>query len=180
MALALVYTVGHSTRTLDEFLALLGEGGVLTLVDVRRFPGSQRHPHFAGPALAEALRRAGMAYLHERDLGGRRTPRRDSPNTAWRVQGFRGYADHMASAPFRAALDRLIATAERSATGIMCAEALPWRCHRRLIADALVVRGVRVCHLIAAGRMEEHRLDPAARVLDGGQVIYPAREARPR
>lgn len=175
--MALVYTVGHSTRTLEELLALLGERGVLTLVDVRRFPGSRRQPHFAGPALAEALRNAGVAYVHERDLGGRRTPRPGSPNTAWRVKGFRGYADHMATAPFRAALDRLIATAERSTSAIMCAEALPWRCHRRLIADALVVRGVRVCHLISAGRMAEHRLDPAARVLEGGQVIYPAPEA---
>lgn len=172
--MALVYTIGHSTRSLEEFLALLQQHGIRRLVDVRRFPTSRRHPHFVREALAEALRLAGIRYVHELDLGGRRGARRDSPNTAWRAKGFQAYADHMDTPGFQAALERVIASAERRATAVMCAEITPWRCHRQLLADALVARGHRVLHVVTAERIEEHRLHPAARVLEPRRLIYPA------
>jgi len=171
---ALVFTIGHSTRSLEEFLGLLQRHGIRRLVDVRRFPTSRRHPHFVREALAEALRAAGVEYRHEIDMGGRRNARSESPNTAWRAKGFQGYADHMDTVAFRAALGRVIASAEERATAVMCAEITPWRCHRQLIADALVARGLRVLHVVTPQRVEEHRLNPAARVLEGGRIIYPA------
>lgn len=168
MALSL-YTIGHSTRGIDELLALLGEHGVETLVDVRRFPGSRRHPQFSREAFAASLAAAGIDYVHEPDLGGRRQPRPDSPNTAWRVAAFRGYADHMTSAEFGAAFERLLERAARSRSVILCAEAVPWRCHRRLIADAAVAAGVEVTHILGQGRAERHLLDAnAALVADPG------------
>jgi uncharacterized protein (DUF488 family) len=168
-----LFTVGHSTRALDDFLALLAEQGVRLLVDVRRFPSSRRHPHFSGPALAAALQAKGIAYRHEPDLGGRRAPRPDSVNLGWRNEGFRGYADHMADPAFGAALARL--RAEPGPVAVMCAEAVPWRCHRQLIADALVARGIDVRHILGPGRAEEHRLTPGARIEPGGGVAYPGR-----
>ncbi|HXO18623.1 MAG TPA: DUF488 domain-containing protein [Thermoanaerobaculia bacterium] len=167
-----VYTVGHSTRAAAELLSLLRENGVELLTDVRRFPGSRRYPQFSRQALAAALEAEGIAYLHAPDLGGRRPPRPDSPNTAWRVAAFRGYADYMDTAEFRAALERLIADAARRTTAILCAEAVPWRCHRRLIADALVAQGVEVRHILGPGRLDLHVLNPAARVLAGGRLLY--------
>jgi uncharacterized protein (DUF488 family) len=161
-------TAGHSTRAVDELLALLAEHRIETLVDVRRFPGSRRHPQFSRDALAASLAAAGIDYRHEADLGGRRAARPDSPHTAWRVEAFRGYADHMDSPLFLAALDRLLALAARSRTVILCAEAVPWRCHRRLISDAATVRGVEVCHILAPGRAEIHHLDANARVVAAG------------
>jgi uncharacterized protein (DUF488 family) len=172
-----VLTIGHSTRAIEELLLLLTEFRVTTLVDVRRFPASRRHPHFNGPALAHALRETGIAYSHEVDMGGRREPVPDSGNTAWRVSGFRGYADHMATAAFRAALDRLQQLAAGAAAGppaILCAEAVPWQCHRQMIADALVARGVRVRHILGAGQSEEHVMNPNAVVGADGVVMYPA------
>jgi uncharacterized protein (DUF488 family) len=166
-----VFTVGHSTRTLAELRALLAEHGIRLLVDVRRFPASRRHPHFSGPSLAEALRAAGVGYRHEPDLGGRRSPVPGSRNLGWRNEGFRGYADHMATAPFREALARV--AAEPGPVAVMCAEAVPWRCHRQLIADALLAQGDRVRHILAEGRAEEHRLTPDARIEPGGRVVYP-------
>ena len=134
-----VFTIGHSTRSADELLGLLRENGIRLPVDVRRFPGLWLHPHFgSGAELAGSLREAGIEYRHEPDLGGRRDPRPDLPNTAWRNASFRAYADHMDSPEFRAALGRLLADAEARATTVMCAEAVPWRCHRNLIADALI------------------------------------------
>jgi uncharacterized protein (DUF488 family) len=173
-----ISTIGHSTRTAEELLDLLGEHGVALLVDVRRFPGSRRHPQFGRDALEAALAGRGIAYRHEPDLGGRRAALPDSPNNAWRVEAFRGYADHMATPAFERALERLIALgsalgAERS-VAILCAEAVPWRCHRRLIADALTARGVEVRHILAPGRSEPHALHPDARVLPGGRLVYPA------
>ncbi|NIQ55866.1 MAG: DUF488 family protein, partial [Gammaproteobacteria bacterium] len=144
--MATIYTIGHSTRGADELIDLLREHGVTRLVDVRRFPTSRRHPHFSRDPLAAALEGVGIDYAHEGDLGGYRTPRQDSPNTAWRARGFQAYADHMETEGFRAALERLEEAAERAPTAIMCAEAVPWRCHRQLIADALVARGHRVIH----------------------------------
>ena len=143
------------------------------LVDVRTVPSSRRHPQFARRALAESLPGHGIAYRHEPALGGFRRPRPESPNDGWEHDGFRGYADHMASAEFRAALDRLQADARRRATCVMCAEAQWWRCHRRLIADALLVRGWTVLHLGLRAEQVEHELTAFAVVGDGGQLAYP-------
>ncbi|HEY6209921.1 MAG TPA: DUF488 domain-containing protein [Gemmatimonadales bacterium] len=170
----MIYTVGHSTRRLEEFLRLLSAHGVEQVVDVRRYPASRRHPHFARQALAGALAAAGIAYRHEPDLGGRRAPRRDSANAGWKNAGFRGYADHMGTAAFRAALVRLIELAEGRPTAILCAEALPSRCHRQLIADALTARGVEVRHILGAENLQLHRLSPHAQVLPDGGLRYPA------
>jgi uncharacterized protein (DUF488 family) len=169
----LVLTIGHSTRTLEEFLARLAEFEVTLLVDVRRFPGSRRHPHFGGPALARSLAGAGIGYAHEPDLGGRRDPAPDSVNTAWRVAAFRGYADHMASPGFRAAVERVLASSETGRPVVMCAEAVPWRCHRQLIADTLVARGVTVRHVLGPGQERAHELNPSARPGPDGVLVYP-------
>lgn len=169
-----VLTIGHSTRTLPEFLALLAEFEATTLVDVRRFPGSRRYPHFGGPALARSLAGVGIGYVHEPDLGGRRDPSPASVNTAWRVAAFRGYADHMASPEFRAALECVIALSQAGRPVIMCAEAVPWRCHRQLIADALVARGVAVRHILGPGQERAHELNPSARPGLDGVLVYPA------
>jgi uncharacterized protein (DUF488 family) len=150
---------------------MLREASVPLLVDVRRFPGSRRHPQFAREALSQSLAEAGVGYRHEPDLGGRRDPRPDSPNLAWRHAAFRGYADHMASPEFACALERLLQSPPR--TAVMCAEAVPWRCHRQLVADALVARGADVRHLLGPGRVEPHALHAAARVDAAGRVSYP-------
>jgi uncharacterized protein (DUF488 family) len=155
---------------------VLQEPGVRTLIDVRRFPGSRRHPQFSRDTLSASLAAAGIEYVHEAALGGRREPRPDSPNTAWRVAAFRGYADYMEQAAFRAALARLLLRAAAAPTVILCAEAVPWRCHRRLIADAAVVQGFEVIHLLAPGRAESHALNPLARCVPAGaagwRLIY--------
>ena len=175
-----ILTIGHSTRPLADFLALLRENGVRLLVDVRRFPSSRRHPHFSGGALSASLEEAGIAYRHEPDLGGHRTPRPDSPNAGWRNEAFRGYADHMATPDFQAALERV--TAGESPVVVMCAEADPSQCHRQLLADALVARDVPVSHILGPERIEPHRLTPGAEVRDGGRtVVYgrpPGAQAR--
>src|SRR3989475_13236550 len=146
-----IWTIGHSTRSLEEFVALLGGHRVQFLADVRHFPTSQRVPWTAKASLAKALSDRGAAYKHFDDLGGFRKSLPDSVNTAWRNVGFRGYADYMASAEFSVALNRLIAVAQEKRTAIMCAEAVPWKCHRSLLADALVVRGLRVIHVLSSG-----------------------------
>jgi uncharacterized protein (DUF488 family) len=169
-----VFTIGHSTRTAEEFLALLRENGIQRLVDVRRFPGSRRHPQFGSAELARSLGDAGIDYRHEPELGGRRNPRPDSPNTAWRNASFRAYADHMDSPEFRAALERLVADSAERPTAVMCAEAVPWRCHRNLIADALLARGVPVLDVLAPGKTARHAINPMAVVLAGGRLVYPA------
>jgi len=151
---------------------LLTEHGIQVLVDVRRFPASRRHPQFAREALAASLAGAGIEYIHEPDLGGRRAARPDSQHTAWRVEAFRGYADYMESPEFTAALKRLIERATGTPTAILCAEAVPWRCHRRLISDALVARGVEVLHILGPGQAKPHELDPNARILSGGRLLY--------
>ena len=167
-----IFTLGHSTRSIEDLLALLAEHGVRTLVDVRRFPGSRRHPQFSRDALDAALAGAGISYVHEPGLGGRRAARPDSPHTAWRVEAFQGYADHMESLEFGEALARLIRRGSEEATAILCAEAVPWRCHRRLISDALVARGIEVRHILGTGRADAHELDPNAQALPGGQLLY--------
>jgi uncharacterized protein (DUF488 family) len=167
---ARVFTIGHSTRALDEFAGLLKREGVAHLADVRAFPFSRRYPHFNGDQLAPALAGEGIAYTHFPSLGGRRRAKKDSHNTAWRNSGFRGYADYMETDSFRAALDSMLAVASRDPTAIMCAEAVPWRCHRSLISDALTARGVEVLHIFDNG-VKPHTLTSFARVV-GGEVRY--------
>ena len=167
-----VYTVGHSTRSLDDFVALLHRDGIRALVDVRAFPMSRRHPHFNQESLAVSLAAHGIAYRHAPALGGRRRPRPDSPNMGWRNESFRAYADHMSTAGFREAISELIASAHHVRTTVMCAEAVPWKCHRSLIADALVARGCEVRHVLDAST-DRHELMRMARV-ENGEVTYPA------
>jgi uncharacterized protein (DUF488 family) len=171
-----IYTIGHSTRTIEEFIDLLREHAVEVLVDVRRFPGSRRHPQFGSAALASSLREAGIGYVHAEALGGRRAAEAGtrSPNTAWRHPAFRAYADYMATPAFRAALDRLIDLSRERTAVIMCAEAVPWRCHRRLITDALLARGIPVEDIIAPGPASPARLSEHAVVRADGTVVYPA------
>ena len=167
-----VFTIGHSTRLIEEFIELLHDAGVDLLVDVRRFPMSRRYPHFNREALAAALRNAGIEYRHEEVLGGRRRPAAGSPNTAWRNEQFRGYADHMDTAPYQAALKRVMDDARERVQAVMCAEAVSWRCHRNLLADALVARGVEVQHILELGKRNVHKLHAEAQVLTGGRLIY--------
>ena len=167
-----ILTVGHSTHDGEAFTALLRGAGVRLVADVRLAPGSRRHPHMAAAELARWLPASGIGYEHLRDLGGRRRPVRGSPNDAWEHEAFRGYADHMATPAFAAALGRLEALAVERLVAVMCAEALWWRCHRRLVADALVARGWPVAHLGRGGRVEEHRLPPFA-VVEDRRVTYP-------
>ena len=173
-----MYSIGHSTRPLAEFIALLEAHGIRQLVDIRSMPRSRRHPHFSSDALSASLRDRGIVYRHHPALGGMRKPRRDSRNSAWRVEGFRGYADYMETKPFRAALDELVAVAREAPTAIMCAEAVWWRCHRQLVADALVAKGIEVRHVTAfpggpgGAAPPAHKLTEFARVVDGG-VTYP-------
>jgi uncharacterized protein (DUF488 family) len=162
-----IWTIGHSTRPIDAFIALLHSQQIELLIDVRRFPGSRMHPQFNSAALATSLAGAGIAYRPAPELGGRRTPRRDSCNTAWRNASFRGYADHMETAEFGAALERLVADAVKQRTAVMCAEAVWWQCHRSLIADALKARGVQVLHILDGPKIAEHPYTAAARVVDG-------------
>jgi len=171
----IVYTIGHSTRSLEDFLALLERSRVERLIDVRAFPGSRRHPQFNRDALARSLPEHGIEYLHRAALGGRRRPRPDAPPTAWRNEGFRGYADYMTTPEFHHALDELIERAGERRTVIMCSEAVPWRCHRTLISDALHARGVSVEHILDNGA-SAHTLTSFAVVRDG-EVSYPPTSA---
>jgi len=164
-----IYTIGHSTRTLAELIGLLRENGIKRLADIRRFPGSRRYPHFSKESLSKSLPEAGIEYVHVVELGGRRDPLLDSPNTGLRNLQFRGYADHMASAEFRNALDALLAT--DVPTAIMCAEAVPWRCHRNLVADELTRRGHEVVHILGPGATKRHVMNPIAHVVDD-HLVY--------
>jgi len=168
-----LWTVGHSTRTLEALVGMLREAGILALVDVRRFPGSRRHPHFSGEAMATALAEAGIGYRHLPALGGRRRPLPDSRNDAWRNAGFRGYADYMQTPAWQRASDALAALAGEAPTAVMCAEAVWWQCHRGLIADAFKADGWEVLHLMAPGRCEPHPYTGAARIVDG-RLTYSA------
>lgn len=173
-----IYTIGHSTRTIEEFIALLKENAIDLLIDVRRFPGSKRYPHFGKEQLPQHLYAAGIDYQHEEVFGGRRPPSRESPNNFWRNDQFRGYADHMSSPEFQRALEQVAARAAERTQAVMCAEAVPWRCHRQLLADALIGRGVQVRDIINAGEARERQLHPNAQVLEDGRVIYPAAGAQ--
>lgn len=170
-----IYTIGHSTRALEELVALLREHGIKRLADIRRYPGSKRHPHFSREALERSMPEHGMAYVHMPELGGRRKPSGDSPNTALRNEQFRAYADYMATPEFAEAIDKLLAFEGR--TAMMCAEAVPWRCHRNLVADDLLRRGVEVVHITGRNAAHRHEMSGEARV-EGDHLVYaPAQSA---
>ncbi len=172
-----IWTVGHSTRPWEEFLALLRENGIERLVDVRHFPSSGRVPWTNRANLEANLADAGIVYAHAVDLGGYRKPRADSRSAGWRNAGFRGYADHMGTPEFASALDRLLEDAKGRRTAVMCAEAVPWKCHRSLLSDALLARGLRVIHILFAEKTHDHVLTAFARV-HGGRVTYPGGRAK--
>jgi hypothetical protein len=168
-----VLTIGHSTRTIEEFLAMLAAHGVDRLVDVRTIPKSRRVPQFNSNALAASLREHGIDYLHMKSLGGLRHAKKTSLNLGWRNTSFRGYADYMATEEFRDGLSHLLDLAREKCTAIMCAEAVPWRCHRSLIGDALLARGVHVDDIMNATSTYPHEMTPFAKV-EGLNVVYPA------
>jgi uncharacterized protein (DUF488 family) len=168
-----IWTIGHSTRTIADFLALLAEHRVQILADVRRIPASRRMPHFSAPALERALADSGLGYLAAPDLGGRRPPLAESPHHGWREAAFRGYADYMDQGLFRAGVERLTGVAEQSRTAVMCAEASWRRCHRGLLADYLKAAGWTVLHIVDAGDAEAHPWTAPARIVDG-RLSYPA------
>ena len=167
-----LWTIGHGTRTADALIELLRTHGIRRLVDVRTIPRSRHNPQFNREALPETLRAANIDYVHLPGLGGLRRPRPDSVNTGWTNAGFRGYADYMETESFGHALEELLDLARGEATAIMCAETLPWRCHRSLIADALMARSIDVRHILSATSADAHVLTPWARV-DGVRVTYP-------
>jgi uncharacterized protein (DUF488 family) len=167
-----VWTIGHSTRRLEEFTALLQARGIECVADVRTLPKSRHNPQFNRDTLPEALRAQGICYVHLPELGGLRHPKRNSPNGGWRNASFRGFADYMQTPDFAYALERLIELAGQKRLAIMCAEAVPWRCHRSLIADALEARGLRVQHLLAATQIRCHQITPWASV-KGTALTYP-------
>ena len=151
-----VWTIGHSNRTFDDFALALEEPRIELVVDVRRFPGSRRYPHFNSDTLSRALDTSGIAYTHMPELGGRRTPRPDSPHTAWRNAAFRGYADYMDTPEFVVAADKLAELARRDRVAIMCSEAVWWRCHRSMIADYFLAHGWRVMHITSVAAPKPH------------------------
>jgi uncharacterized protein (DUF488 family) len=169
-----IWTIGHSTRTISAFLALLRDFGLEAVADVRRFPGSRRQPQYAQAALAATLAEHAITYHWLPALGGRRRPRPDSPNTAWRNASFRGYADHISTDEFSEGLSELIDLAGRLRTTLMCAEALWWRCHRALIADVLCLRGIRVVHILDESHTAVHHYTSPARIVQGRLSYAPA------
>jgi uncharacterized protein (DUF488 family) len=171
-----IHTIGHSTRTLEEFETLLERFGVQRLVDVRTVPRSRHVPHFNTDHLARALALRKIDYRHRKLLGGLRKPANDSINLGWRNSGFRGFADHMQTEEFRTGIAELQTLAAEQKTAIMCAEAVPWRCHRSLIADALVVRDWEVEHILSLTSAQPHQLTPFAAV-EGERITYPQRAA---
>ena len=169
-----IWTIGHSTRAIDEFISLLKENEIKSLGDVRAWPASRRYPQFNNEALAESLNAHAIRYEHFPELGGKRKLKPDSRNTAWRNASFRGYADYMETKQFQKGIERLLdLTSEAGPTAIMCAEAVWWRCHRSLIADYLKVRGVEVLHIFGAKKVEPHPYTPAARIVNG-ELSYEA------
>lgn len=168
-----IWTIGHSTRPIEEFLALLAECGIETVVDVRSFPGSRKYPQYGKDALGATLRDHGLAYQWFQILGGRRRTSPDSPNTAWRNTSFRGYADYMSTPEFTEGLEALLEVASGSHVALMCAEAVWWRCHRSMISDALCVRGVKVLHIMGDKHAVVHPMTSPARV-EGGKLTYGA------
>ncbi len=171
-----VFTIGHSTHPLDEFIAMLKGHGVTLIADVRTVPRSRHNPQFNRETLPQSLQAADIGYVHLPGLGGWRSVRPDSPNQGWRSPGFQGYADYMLTPEFEQHLESLMDLARRERLAVMCAEAVPWRCHRSLIADALLVRGIPVIHIMGRDSSQPHRLTPMARV-EGTRITYPPADA---
>jgi hypothetical protein len=171
-----ILTIGHSTHPIEQFIELLRQHGVERLVDIRTIPRSRHNPQFNGAALAKSVEDEGIGYVHLKELGGLRHPRRDSINVGWRNASFRGYADYMQTAEFEQALRRLLQLCEDKRCAAMCAEAVPWRCHRSLLADVLVARGIPVEHILSGSRRDVHSLTPFARI-ENGRVTYPPAKA---
>jgi uncharacterized protein (DUF488 family) len=167
-----IFTIGHSTRPIEDFIALLKAHQIELLVDVRTVPRSRHNPQFNSDALPDSLGSENIAYRHMPELGGLRRPRKDSTNTAWRNLSFRGYADYMETSEFENGLAQLIEEAAARRSAIMCAEAVPWRCHRSLIADALVARGLEAFEISSLTRAQPHKITPFAQIKDG-KVRYP-------
>lgn len=176
---ATIWTIGHSTRPIEEFLGLLGEYRIQTIADVRSFPGSRKFPQYGKEALAETLPEHDIAYHWLQLLGGRRRTNKDSPNTSWRNASFRSYADYMSTEGFDQGMEDLLEIARQSRTALMCAEAVWWRCHRSMISDALCVRGIEVIHIIDAKHTSEHPMTSPARVVDGELTYVPETLAPP-
>jgi len=168
-----LYTIGHSTRELGEFLAILVSYGIRRLIDVRTVPRSRRNPQFNKESLPRELKKAGIRYSHLKELGGLRRAKQDSANDGWRNASFRGFADHMQTVEFEKGMKELLAHIQEETVCIMCAESLPWRCHRSLIADAVAVRGYCVMHIMGSSSLRAHVLHTFARVQDG-TISYPA------
>ncbi len=168
----IIFTIGHSTRTIEQFIELLKAHGIQEVVDVRTIPKSRHNPQFAGDELAASLQGAGIAYKHLPKLGGLRHTSKDSANLGWQNTSFRGFADYMATSEFRAGLDQLTAIAEKKTVAIMCAEAVPWRCHRSLIADALTIQGWQVMHIQSRKTTSSHKPTSFLKVQDG-KLMYP-------
>lgn len=173
-----LFTIGHSTRSIEEFIALLKTHGIAQLADIRTVPKSRRVPHFNADTLQQSLAGAGIEYVHMKELGGLRHPRKDSPNTGWRNASFRGYADYMQTPPFAEALMRLVAISHDKVTAIMCAEAVPWRCHRSLVADALAITmKLPVLHIMSATQAPSHTPTSFLRIVNG-MITYPSEESQ--
>lgn len=170
-----IYTIGHSTRPIEEFIGLLKEYGVTQLVDIRTVPGSRHNPQYGQKALQESLEKAGIHYEYMKNLGGLRSSPGESINLGWHNKSFRNYADYMQTSEFAEAVDTLIKDAKKASTAIMCAEAVPWRCHRSLVGDALLVRGVEVRDIMSTHSDPEHTLTSFAKV-SGKNITYPAIE----
>ncbi|MDG6933232.1 MAG: DUF488 domain-containing protein [Nitrososphaerota archaeon] len=167
-----IYTIGHSTRSLDKFISILQAHSIMKLVDIRTVPRSRFNPQFNKERLAEELPNHGIEYLHMKELGGLRHPKRDSINNAWRNQSFRGFADYMQTDLFKDAVDRLVSYSKEKRVAMMCAEGSPFRCHRSLVADALTIRGIKVIHLSGFGSGSLHSLTRFAKT-DGLEITYP-------
>lgn len=166
-----IYTIGHSTHPVDDFIKMLQSFGIKMLADVRRFPGSRKYPGFNKEILAEELKKSGIGYIHLEDLGGRRPVKKDSINNLWRNRSFQGYADYMETDEFKKAVSALEAIALKQPTAYMCAEAVWWRCHRSMISDYLKAKGWQVWHIMAPGKAEEHPYTSPARI-EGDRVFY--------
>jgi uncharacterized protein (DUF488 family) len=172
MSTSIILTIGHSTRTIEDFIDLLKAHGVQLIVDIRTIPRSRRNPQFNEDTLAVSLKESGIDYVRLKELGGLRRPRMDSQNMGWRNLSFRGFADYTQTPDFETGINELIRLARDRTVAVMCAEALPWRCHRSLVADALVVRGIEVEHIITLKKRTEHSMTKWAKVV-GKQITYP-------
>ncbi len=173
--MAVIYTIGHSTRSIEEFIALLKENHVDFLADVRQFPFSKRYPHFNGSALKKSLEENAIEYEHFVNLGGRRPAQKNSKNTAWKNPSFRGYADYMETGAFKNAVDDLLQRTKTHTVAIMCSEAVWWRCHRSMISDYLKSTGIEVIHIMAHNKTQTHSYTSPARIING-QLSYASDE----